>query len=292
MRPDFFPGRETASQTRMKLCISEACTMPCSFAEDVAAFAAAGWPGMEVWLTKLETHLEKHSASDTRTLLEDRNLTLAAGAYQGGLLLSQGEQRRAHYDHFRRRLEICQALKIPTIIVVADFAEPLEAASLERAVVSLAQAAQLAAGFDVRLALEFRGKNTFCASLDTALALVRQCGEANVGINFDVFHYYKGPSKFEDLDLLDAATLSHVQFADVAGVPRELATDADRIFPGDGDFRLGPILARFCAIGYQGWVSLELLNQTLWLAKPSQVAEVGLTALKKILKYQPQPSKS
>src|SRR5260370_6464233 len=236
----------------MKLCISEASTMPCSFAEDVAAFAAAGWPGIEVWLTKLEAHLENHSLADTRKLLKDRNLLPVAGAYQGGLLLSQGEQRRAHYDHFRKRLEICQELGIGTVIVVADFAEPVEAVGLERAVVSLTQAAQWADGFDVRLALEFRARNTFCASLDTALALVRQCGESNGGVNFDVFHYYTGPSKLEDLDLLEPATLAHVQVADVAGVPRELAADADRIFPGVGDFHFQPLLARFRSRCYPG----------------------------------------
>jgi sugar phosphate isomerase/epimerase len=257
--------------------------MPCSFAEDVAAFADAGWQGMEVWLTKLETHLEQHSLADTRKLLEDRNLALAAGAYQGGLLLSQGEQRRAHYDHFRKRLEICQELRIPTMILVADFAEPVEKVSLERALVSLAQAAQWAAGFDIRLALEFRAKNTFCASLDSALALVRQCGEPNVGVNFDVFHFYTGPSKFEDLELLEPSTVAHVQMADLAGVPRELASDADRIFPGDGDFRFGLILERFSALGYDGWMSLELLNPTLWQAKAAQVAQVGLNSLKRIL---------
>ena len=50
---------------------------------------------------------------------------------------------------------------------------------LERAVVSLTQAAQWAAGFDVRLALEFRGSSSFCASLDTAVGLVAACGEPN-----------------------------------------------------------------------------------------------------------------
>jgi sugar phosphate isomerase/epimerase len=257
--------------------------MPSSFAEDVANFADAGCRGMEVWLTKLETHLQTNSLADTRKLAGDRGLALAAAAYQGGLLLSQGEQRRVHYEHFRRRLEICQALHVPTLVVVADFTDAIDQTDLERATVSLAQAAQWAAGFNVRLALEFRGRNTFCASLDTALALVEGCGEANVGVNLDVFHYYTGPSKFEDLSLMTADRLAHLQLSDLSGIARELATDADRILPGDGDFALEPILARCRAVGYDGWVSVELMNPTLWQANPKQVAEVAITALRKVL---------
>src|SRR5438477_122068 len=83
------------------------------------------------------------------------------------------------------------------------------------------------AGYGVTLALEFRAKATFCASLDTAIALVEQCGEPNVGVNLDVFHYYTGPSKFEDFAHLALERLAHVQVADLAGVARELATDSD-----------------------------------------------------------------
>jgi 2-keto-myo-inositol isomerase len=265
----------------MKPCISQATTMPCTFAEDVAAYADG--TAVEVWLTKLEAHLEKHSAAETRRLLEDRQLTPAAAAYQGGLLLSQGEQRRAHFDHFRRRLDLCQAFAIPTLIVAADFVEAVDQTALERSVVSLRQTAQWAAAVNVRLALEFRGSARFCSSLDTALALVLQCGEPNVGINFDVFHYYTGPSKFEDLRLLTPATLAHVQLCDVAGVPRELATDADRILPGEGDFLLGPILRQFRTLGYDGWVSLELFNPELWRAQAMAVVEVGLASLRRSL---------
>src|SRR2546423_13275751 len=118
----------------MKPCISEATTMPATFAEDVARYAEAGWQGMEVWLTKLETHLETHSLADTHKLLEDRNMILAAASYQGGLLLSQGEQRRAHFADFKKRLDLCQQLKIPTLVVAADFAQAVDAISLERAV--------------------------------------------------------------------------------------------------------------------------------------------------------------
>src|SRR4051794_21425033 len=101
----------------MKPCLSEATTLPSAFAEDVANYADAGCTGMEVWLGKLETYLETHSLAQARTLVGNRGLTLAAAAYQGGLLLAQGEQRKAHYDHFRKRLEICQQLEIATMLV-------------------------------------------------------------------------------------------------------------------------------------------------------------------------------
>jgi sugar phosphate isomerase/epimerase len=267
----------------MKPCISQTTTMPCSFADDVANYADAGCDAMEVWLTKLETHLETHSAADTQKLLSDRGMTLAAAAYQGGLLLSQGEQRKAHFDHFLRRLDLCQQFGIKTILVVADFVGKIDETALERAVVSLTQAAQWAAGFEVTLALEFRGKNTFCASLDTAISLVNACGEPNVGVNLDVFHYYTGPSKFEDLAHLSLARLAHVQLADLSGVARELATDADRVLPGDGDFQLAPILEALRRLGYQGWVSLELMNPVFWRANPRQVAEIAITSLRKVL---------
>lgn len=268
-------------------CLSQATTLPTPFADDLAGAADGGGRHVELWLTKLEQHLEAHPLADTRALLADRGLVPLAAGYQGGLLLSQGEERKAHFDHLRRRLDLLQALGVSTLVLAADFAPKPEPVGLQRAVVSLAQAAQWAAGYGVSLALEFRGTDAVCTSLDTAIALVEACGEPNAGVCLDLFHFYKGPSKPDDLLRLTAANLKHVQVCDVAGVPRELMTDADRVFPGEGDFRLGPVLDRLREIGYAGAVSLELMNPTLWKCKPSQVAELGLTALHRLLESPP-----
>jgi len=267
----------------MRFCISEASTMPATFREDVEEYAAAGCQGMEVWFTKLETALESSSAADLRKFVEDQQVKLVAAGYQGGLLLSQGEQRRNHFDHFRRRLDLCQFFGIPTLLIVADFVQKVDAAGMERAIVSLRQAAQWAAGFGVTLALEFRGADTFCSSLETALSLLTHAGEPNLGVNFDVFHYYKGPSKFEDLDRLSRENLAFVQICDVSGVPREIMSDSDRILPGDGDFHLAPILGKLRNRGYEGWVSLELWNPVIWQSPPQQVAEFGLAAWNRLM---------
>lgn len=257
--------------------------MAATFADDAADYPAGGCAALEVWLTKLEKHLLDVSAADTQKALADRGVRLVAAAYQGGLLLSQGEQRRAHFDHFKRRLDLCQRFGIPTLVLAADFAAAPDAPALGRAVAALAQAGQWAAAFGVRLALEFRGTDAFCSCLDTALTLVEQCREPNVGVCLDAFHFYKGPSKHEDLERLTGANLFHVQVSDVAGVPRELMTDADRVMPGEGDFRLGPIVERLKAIGYTGGVALELMNPVLWQLKSTQVVELGMAALRRAL---------
>ncbi len=145
------------------------------------------------------------------------------------------------------------------------------------------QAAELAGKFDVRLALEFQARSAFINNLQTAAALVAQVDSPHLGICLDAFHFYVGPSKTEDLGYLTSQNLFHVQLCDLSGAARELAADADRILPGDGDIPLEPLVARLREIGYAGHVSVELMNPQIWRVPPMQFGEVAMTALRKVL---------
>jgi 2-keto-myo-inositol isomerase len=272
----------------MKPCISQATTLKNSFDGDLTAYRGGGWTAVELWLTKLETYLESHSPSEALTLFESSGLRPAAAASQGGLLLSHGTERVAHWDHFRRRLELLQELRVPTLIVTPDFVRQPGLEEYSRAAAGLGEAAELAASFGVRIALEFQKTSLLCSCLETALALIAQSGAANAGVCFDVFHYYTGPSKFEDLAYLAPGNLAWVQMCDVSSTPRELAGDGDRIFPGEGDFQLGPIIDHLGRIGYEGYVSLEVLNPHLWQVAADRVADLGFQALCRVLG--PRPS--
>jgi sugar phosphate isomerase/epimerase len=199
------------------------------------------------------------------------------------LLLSQGDERAAHWDHFQRRLELLQEMGVPTLIVTPDHVRQPSIEDYARAADGLGEAARLAGSFGVRIALEFQKSSPICSCLETALALIAQSGTDNAGVCLDVFHYYTGPSKFEDFAYLTAQNLAWVQFCDVSGTPRELAGDADRIFPGEGDFQLGPIIEHLGRIGYDGHVSLEMLNPQIWQVAPDRVADLGHQALCRVL---------
>ncbi len=267
----------------MKACISQATTMSTPLEADLPAFARGGWPAVELWLTKVENYLESHSIGELRGIFEAQALRPVAAAGQGGLLLTRGQEREAHWSHFRRRLAILGDLGVPLLIISADMVREPVGDDYQRAAAALGEASTLAAGFGVRIALEFQKSSGFCASLDTALALVEPSASLHTGVCLDLFHYYTGPSKFEDLAYLTRDSLAWVQVCDSSGTPRELAGDRDRILPGEGDFQLDPILDQIARIGYDGYVSLEVPNPQLWQVPADRVCDLGYQALCRVL---------
>lgn len=267
----------------MKPALSQVCSLNSPFDKDIEDYAAGACRAVEIWLGKLETYLEQHSVDDVRRLLDEQEMAAPVATFQGGLLASQGDARREHWSHFSRRLKLLAEIGIGTLVVACDVMGPLTQQDIERVQASLAQAAALAGEQGLRLALEFQSSATFGNNLQTAAALVHETGSPHLGLCFDVFHYYAGPSKAEDLAYLTRDNLFHVQLCDLADTPREFASDADRILPGDGDFQLQPILDALRTIVYEGYVSVELMNPQIWQVPARQFGEIGMTALRRLL---------
>ena len=263
--------------------LAQVCSLNSPFEKDVEDYAAGQCHSLELWLGKLEGYLEKHTVDDVRRLLDEHEMQAPVASFQGGLLASQGEFRRQHWSSFANRLALCRQLGVQTLVIVGDLTGELNPTDFERVRHSLREAAERAGEAGVRIALEFQARAQLCNNLQTAVALVAETAHPALGICLDVFHYYLGPSKFEDLGYLTVENLFHVQLADLSQLPRELAADADRILPGDGDFLLEPIVEPFAAIGYAGPVSVELMNPHIWQIPPRQFGEVALTALRKTL---------
>jgi 4-hydroxyphenylpyruvate dioxygenase len=263
--------------------ISQVCSLHAPFEKDIADYAAGACRSIELWFGKLDTYLKDHTLADVHRLCAESGVTTPVASFQGGLLTSQGDARREHWDLFARRLEQCRALNVQTLVVAGDIHGPLTNDDLARVRASLAQAAEQAGVSGVRLALEFQASATLANNLQSAASLVAEVGSPHLGLCFDLFHYYIGPSKFEDLAWLSPENLFHVQLSDLSGVPREMATDADRILPGDGDFQVEPIVQTLRQIGYAGCVSVELMNPHIWQIPPRSFGEVAITALRKVL---------
>lgn len=267
----------------MEPALSQVCSLHWPLEEDLAGYPDGACRSVEIWLGKLDAYLKDHSPDDVRRLLQTHHLQAPVASYQGGLFAPQADQRREHFHTFQRHLALCRAIGTTTLVLAADIFEPITQESFQRLTQSLSEAAGQAAEHGLRLALEFQAAASFVNNLETAAALVEHLGQPNLGLCLDVFHFYKGPSKLEDLVHVTADNLLHVQVCDVAGQFREEMTDADRVLPGDGDFQLAPIVEHLRRIGYAGCVSVEAMNPQLWAIAPRQFGEVAMTALRRVL---------
>ena len=285
--------------------ISQVCSLAASFETDVQDYAASGCQSIDIWLTKLETYLQQHDAEDAKRLLQESGLDAPVASFQGGLLTPDATAREQARNLFESRLEICRDLQIETIVVAIDMAGPVLADTVSANTVladtvfanadtvlantvqqlpdRLEQIGASAASYGVRVALEFQAGNSFCNNLQTLAALIAQVDHPHLGICLDTFHFFHGPSKVTDLQYLSAENLFHVQVSDVSGALRELATDADRILPGDGELELSAIVERLRQIAYDGPVALELMNPILWQVPPRELSDIGMQTLQRML---------
>lgn len=263
--------------------LAHVSSLPAALETELDDYAAGQCDAVEIWFSKIEGWIEQYSLAALKELLAKHDLKTPVAAGQGGLIASQGDARREAWELFRRRLALGRELGVTTVVVAADIPAPQSQQDLDRVQVSLRQLAQEAGQGGLRVALEFQARAGFANNLQTAAALVGEVGSPHLGICFDSFHYAIGPSKLADLAYLSTHNLFHVQLADYADVPRELAADRDRILPGEGDVGLDPIVEHLRRIGYAGHVSIELLNPQLWQVPTRQFAEIAMTSLRRAL---------
>jgi sugar phosphate isomerase/epimerase len=276
-------GKEPRPLFSVRPAIATVCSLDASLETILEDYAAGHCDAVDLWLGHAEAFVAKHGLATLRERLAGQGIEAVAASYQGGLLTSQGEARLEHWKHFEERLVFCRDVGIPVLVVAGDAFGPLSPQDLGRLSMSLVEAAKRATDSGVRLALEFDSRASFPNNLQSAVALVEDVGSPALGVCLDWFHYSVGPSKPLDLMLLSNATLAHVQLSDIADVPREMASDADRILPGEGASPPDDLVRRLVEIGYTGAVAVELHNPALWRVPPRQFGEVAFTALRKLL---------
>jgi sugar phosphate isomerase/epimerase len=123
------------------------------------------------------------------------------------------------------------------------------------------------------LGLEFIGPRTsraphkygFVYTMDGMLTLCCAIGTGNVGLLFDVWHWYTAQSTLDDVRKLTAADVVYVHINDApAGVDVLDQLDNQRCLPAEtGVIPNGELLRILHEIGYDGPVTVEPFNQRL-----------------------------
>jgi sugar phosphate isomerase/epimerase len=240
---------------------------------DIRIAKEAGYDAIEIWIPKLERYLD--AGYPAEELLSD--LGSLRPAMLNCLLHIERQEpgaRRELREHCERLCATAKTLHCPTLQVVALNALRGEPWPEIRTKIgrSLAELADIAAPFGVRLALE----PVSFASLHTlaqALEVLDVASRGNVGLCVDTFHLWTGGTPWDEVAALDPSLIVVAHISDVTPRKGEEWSDTDRdVLPGDGILPLKEGIAAIRATGYDGLWSVELLGAYHWEWDPVVLA--------------------
>jgi sugar phosphate isomerase/epimerase len=260
-------------------CVHEATSTNFDYRTAMEGYSRAGIRAVEVMLTKAREFADKSSVASARRLLDDLGLRPVSTSNQLGLV-EPNPARAKNLEELRWKCELAQALGSDRIVAPTVTREAFTEDDYKRGVDNLREAGDVARPFKITLMVEFTRLSTFAGTLSTALQLVRTANHPNVRVMMDIYHFWGGVSKFEDLELLRDGELHHLHFEDVpASPPREQLEQRHRAWPGQGIAPLRRILEVLRRKKYAGPASVEMFDPMIQATDPYEVGLKVRTAV-------------
>jgi 2-keto-myo-inositol isomerase len=242
---------------------------------DIRAASEAGFDLIEIWAAKLRAFLERNTTEDLARLLGEAKLDPWSINSIEHITFRNDEDYARIKAECEELATVAGAIGCPYIVVVpGKLPEGAgKSAIVAESVRVLNELADIAEPHGVSLAFEFLGQ-TDCSvqTLDLCAEIVEAVGRKSVGNVLDTFHFYAGNSTFEAIDRLDPEKLFIFHINDAEDLPKDLLTDAQRLYPGEGILPIKEIKARFDRIGYDRMVSIEIFRPEYWDHDPFEVA--------------------
>ena len=243
----------------MRLSLNTATVKRATLAEAAKLCAENGIGGIGPWRDVVEA---AGGAARARKIVDSYDLTVTSlcrgGFFQLGL------------DDTRRAIEEAAVLGTSELILVVG---GLPAGSKDlpaaRAVVADAIAALVpfAAAHKVRLAIEplhpmFCADRAVVSTLGQALDIAEPYPPSAVGVVVDTYHVWWDPQLFAQIARARGRIASYQVCDWVVPLPQDMLLGRGHV--GDGHIDFPPITAAVRESGYDGWVEVEIFNQSIW----------------------------
>lgn len=263
----------------MLVCMHEISSLGFDFRSAMESYARAGITAVEPDLPKVREFEVKNGEGSARELLNDLGLQAVSSSNQ--LFLEEsGPRRNAAIEDLKWKVELAQSIGADRLVIPSAAREAHSFEEYAEVYENLLQAAEVARPCNITLMVEFTRISTLIATLRTALKVVRAINHPNLKVMLDVYHFWAGSSKFEDLELLKNGELHHLHIADTPAEPAyEVFLQKDRAYPGEGIAPLQKIIDKVRSKGYDGPASLELFDPVVQNTDPYDVATKAIRTI-------------
>jgi 2-keto-myo-inositol isomerase len=257
-----------------------------SIVEKVEIAAKAGYQAIEPWIRELDQHVKSGgNLKDLGKRIRDSGLTVPSAIGFAEWIVDDEAKRKKGLEEAKRDMDIVQHIGGQRLAAPPAGAISQSDLNLHKAADRYRALLDLGDQMGIVAELELWGFSKALGRLGEVAMVAIESGHPKACILLDIYHLYKGGSEFHALKFLSGSFLGVVHFNDYSGTPpRAAITDAARVYPGDGVAPLKEIIRDLRAIGYRGFLSLELFNRDYWSQDPLQVARTGLEKMKAVMK--------
>ena len=278
----------------MKLAFSTNAYLNFSFAEAVRRLARIGYRGVEVmadvphawpaWMLEEQKQAIRQNLADNGLAISNVNAFMMHAVndprqryWHPSWIEPDRHYRRIRVDHTRRALTLARELGAPCI--TTEPGGPVEpgasrSAALRLFVEELKPVIEHAEKEGVLLLVEPE-PGLLVETADQFLELMSHLDSPAVGLNFDIGHFYcVGDDPTATVPKL-GRHIRHVHLEDIAATRVH-----HHLIPGEGAIDFRATLRAFQAIGYPGWVTIELYP---YVDDPDAAARTALERVTAIL---------
>lgn len=254
--------------------------------KQIAIAGQAGYDGIEPWIGDLRAFVEGGGKlADLRKQLDDANLQVESAIGFAKWIVDDEAARKSGLEELKRDMEMVSTLGGKFMAAPPIGAHEASAPILDLRVVAERYRAALEVGVQqgVTPMAEVWGFSKNLSRLAETVSVIVEAGHPSACLLPDFYHLYRGGSSFEGLNLLSKNAIHVFHINDYPAREHTSLNDSDRVYPGDGDCPLVPILKGLRANGVSCALSLELFNKDLWTQDALAVAKTGAAKVRAIV---------
>ncbi len=258
--------------------------------EGLALAKSAGFEGLDLNISEANTLANEHSVDHIKSLWAEAGLKIG-----GWGLAVNYRGSDAEFDESLSQLPDLAKLAADlgchrTTTVVSPSSNDLSfQQNWDFHIKRLRPVAEILKDYGHSLGLEFIGpatsrkpaKHLFTYTMDAVLGLAAGIGTGNVGLLFDMWHWYTCRSTLDDVRKLSKADVVYVHINDApAGIDPDDQIDSVRCLPAEtGVIPLAELMQILDGIGYDGPVTVEPFSAKINAMAPQEAAKTAAESL-------------
>ncbi len=255
-------------------------TTPLALALDAAK--QGGFDAVELRRTDFKRCFDNGmSNAQVLDLIKKSGIPVGVLGVEYGWLFETGEESKRLFKVFRESCENAVALGCPMLMSAPGQVK----GPIKDAIKYLKDAGDIAAEYNLKLAIEFNSQHDVLNSLAVLTELIEGAGKPNCGYLIDAYHFTRSGAGGRGFTNVPADKIYCFQYSDVSPNPvTGVRRPTDRLAPGKGIVKWKEMLELLYEKGYTGYLSYEAPNPELWVRPPVEVCREGVELTRKLLR--------